>query len=87
MINIGPYYKGTLYNYHLPFEKINYDDLPISPIRRSIGRFFDLMQHQELGPVLGTVQGDKCYHGEVLCVRKDQRGRGLAKIIGWYFII
>ena len=40
------------------------------------------MQHQELGPALGTVEGDKCFHGEVLCVRKDQRGQGLAKIIG-----
>ena len=61
--------------------------MPITPIRRSIGRFFDQMQQQELGPALGTEEGDKCYHGEVLCVRKDQRGRGLAKIIGRFFTL
>ena len=59
----------------------------MTPIRRSISRFFDLMQHQEMGPVLGTEQGDKCYHGEVLCVRADKRGQGIAKIIGWWFRI
>ena len=41
------------------------------------------MQHQEMGPALGTERGDMCYHGEVLCVRADKRGLGIAKIIGW----
>jgi len=45
------------------------------------------MQQQELGPILETEQGDKCYHGEVLCVRTDKRGQGLAKIIGWFFMM
>ena len=43
------------------------------------------MQHRELGPVLGTNKGDKCYHGEVLCVRTDQRGQGVGKILGMVF--
>ena len=59
----------------------------MTPIRRSISRFFDLMQHQEMGPILGTEQGDMCYHGEVLAVRADKRGQGIAKIIGWLFMI
>ena len=59
----------------------------MTPIRRSISRFFDLMQQQEIGPVLGTQQGDMCYHGEVLAVRTDKRGQGIAKIIGWLFMI
>ena len=46
-----------------------------------------MMQHREMGPVLGTERGDMCYHGEVLSVRADKRGQGIAKIIGWLFMI
>ena len=73
--------QGKLYNYRLPFVKINYDAIPVAPIRRSLSKFLDVIQHQDLGPVLGTQEGDRCFHGEVLCVRTDQRGRGLGKII------
>ena len=77
--------KGKLYSYRLPFVEINYDVVPVAPIRRSLSKFLDVMQHRELGPVLGTDEGDKCYHGEVLCVRTDQRGKGLGKILGLVF--
>ena len=75
-------FTGKLYNYRLPFVEINYDVVPVAPIRRSLSKFLDVMQHRELGPILGTEEGDRCYHGEVLCIRTDQRGRGLGKIIG-----
>ena len=65
--------------------EINYDAVPVAPIRRSLSKFLDVMQHRELGPVLGTNKGDKCYHGEVLCVRTDQRGQGVGKILGMVF--
>ena len=65
--------------------EINYDAVPVAPIRRSLSKFLDVMQHRELGPVLGTNEGDKCYHGEVLCVRTDQRGQGVGKILGMVF--
>ena len=78
-------FTGKLYNYRLPFVEINYDVVPVAPIRRSLSKFLDVMQHRELGPILGTEEGDRCYHGEVLCIRTDQRGRGLGKIIGSVF--
>ena len=77
--------KGKTYHYRLPFVEINYDAIPVAPIRRSLSKFLDVMQHRELGPVLGTNEGDKCYHGEVLCVRTDQRGQGVGKILGMVF--
>ena len=65
--------------------EINYDVVPVAPIRRSLSKFLDVMQHHELGPVLGTDEGDTCYHGEVLCVRTDQRGQGIGKVLGMVF--
>ena len=56
--------------------------IPVAPIRRSLSRFLDVVQHNEMGPILGTKQGDLCYHGEVLCVKTSYRGKGLGKIIG-----
>ena len=66
--------------------EINYDVIPVAPIRRSLSKFLDVMQHRELGPVLGTDEGDKCYHGEVLCVRTDQRGQGIGKVLGMVLV-